>query len=719
MRKVAEFNNKSTLNEAKFYALLGWHPTPGKPSSKQPMHGKGWNKLDHNGADEIIEQFNNLGDNPYNLGLLVGKQVVDIDLDSANCRKLAPYILPNTIKLKKGNEVTHYLYHMDEGLEPMQSKVFPLPTEDPSLKEMLVEVRGVDSRGNYQYTLASGSVHPSGLVIERIGDTPHVIKDPYFIYLKTRLLAFCDVLVRNWGGGSRNALAMGCTAFLLKQGYNGDEVTDAIKGICEVSGDDEKRLAQVESTIKKHNDGQPIAGEKILKEHLPSYVFDKIKSWFSNNITSLIDFDRDEILSLEIEKRWPYLVYLVDQACYTCDGVTLLKRLDVNNLFSRQLDSKSRIKLMDMSHKINGLGYYPQKELIHKDGCETYWNTWLDTKIVAKEGDMSPFFRHIERLCDKEQESIDALLSFMAHAVQKPYEKVRWMPVLIGGQGTGKTTLGDILSEVVGASNFASVSAQDMLLPFTTLLKNKLVVVVEEMRISKSTQTTALATALKEKITNDTLTVKEKFVPEYTIKNLIRFIGTSNHDSPIEIEEGDRRYYIIRSVTTGVSLTHEQRLETAQFFTKYRKWLKEEQGLEAILHYLKHYDISKFNPNFAPKMSEVQQKNKNRIIKETNEPHYYSEVSYWVDMCETDIVNFRDFKEGFDFKFSNVRVSDKIFSSFLRGMGCRKIKKQVSIDGGKKWFIGWVVKNVDHYKHMSDLEIARDNLQKKSIDEEF
>jgi len=74
VKKVVEFDNSSTKKEAHFYCQLGWHPTPGKPKSKMPLHGKDWNKLDHNGYDEIIEQFNKLDNQPYNLGLFKTKK---------------------------------------------------------------------------------------------------------------------------------------------------------------------------------------------------------------------------------------------------------------------------------------------------------------------------------------------------------------------------------------------------------------------------------------------------------------------------------------------------------------------------------------------------------------------------------------------------------------------------------------------------------------------
>jgi len=708
VKQVAQFDNQKVKQEAHFYTSLGWHPTPGKPQSKVPLHGKGWNEVKHTGYDEIIEQFNKLDDKemPYNLGLLVGKELVDIDLDSENSRKLAPFILPNTIKLKKGNSVTHYLYHLDEGLEPLQTRQFPVPTEDMSKKEMMCELRGVDSRGNYQYTLASGSIHPSGLKIERIGDTPYTIKSHEEIFNLVRLLAFSDAMVRHWGRGTRSNLALGVVGFLLKNGYHEDLIEGALAGICEVAGGDPKN-AELHNTVRKFENGQPVAGEKILKENLPSYAFDKIKSWFSTNLLGLADFDLGDINSLELEKRWPYLVYLANQSCFTCDGRTMLKRVDVNDLFARQLDVKSRNTLMAMSHKLNGLDYIPGQSLIVNDGPNTYWNAWLPTDLKPIEGDVELFLKHVGFICDKEPESVDALLSFMAHAVQRPEEKVRWMPLLIGGQGTGKTTLGDILGHLVGMSNFGSIPAADMLGNFNTPLKNKLVIVVEEMRISKSTQTTALATALKEKITNDIMLIKEKNVPEYYINNRLRFIGTSNHQSPIEIEPGDRRYYIIKSKTTGRTINQSEQISSAKFFKKYRDWLHNQSGLENILHFLLNYDLSKFTPDSAPLMSVVQAAKKHEIAYETTVPHFFHEVQEWCDEADNDLVAFRDFKEGFDDKFPNARLSDKMFNHLVEMNGGLKVRKMVSHQGKKVRVNGFVIRNFEKYDQHTTLDLAK------------
>jgi len=570
----------------------------------------------------------------------------------------------------------------------------------------MCEVRGVDGRGNYQYTLASGSIHPSGLKIERIGNEPYTIKSEEEIYKFGRLLAFADVMVRHWGMGSRSNLALGVSGFLLKNGYEEDEIRNALQGICELSGGDPKS-AEISNTVRKFENGQPVAGEKILKENLPNYVFDRVKSWFSDNLLALADFDLKEILGLELEKRWPYLVYLAEMSRYTCDGYTLLKRTDVNDLFARQLDVKSRNAVMAMSHKLNGLGYFPGSELISTKGPSTYWNTWRPSTLESIKGDVSIFLDHVKSICDDEPEATSALLSFMAHAVQKPEQKVRWMILLIGGQGSGKTTIGDILGQLVGMSNFASIPATDMLGNFNSPLKNKMVVMIEEMRISRSTQTTALATALKEKVTNDVLLVKEKNVPEYYINNVIRFIGTSNHPAPIEIEPGDRRYYIIKSKTTGQPMTHKERVELQSFFTKYRHWLHAEQGLEKILNYLLNYDISKFTPDGAPAMSAVQQRNKLEIQQQTSLPEYFNEVNEHCEESDNEMVSFRTFKDSFDQRFPSIKISDKQFSSLVIVTGARKIRHKISMEGRKITVSGFLLRNLKKYQDNTVPEIAK------------
>ena len=121
-----------------------------------------------------------------------------------------------------------------------------------------------------------------------------------------------------------------------------------------------------------------------------------------------------------------------------------------------------------------------------------------------------------------------------------------------------------------------------MLGNWTGTLENKLLIAIEEMRISHGSQTKALANALKEKVSNDSVTVKRKYINEYQIQNVIRFIGLSNYVFAIEIEGTDRRYYPIVSKTVSPHSGLTVADATAGWSQGYHQWLLFEDGLSLI-----------------------------------------------------------------------------------------------------------------------------------------
>lgn len=706
---VKEFSSPSEA--AEYYIELGWHPIAGRPGGKIPAN-KDWKTTPWKEATEL-ERFNKSG-GASNIGLLLGKTCVDIDLDSPNARRYAPKLLPKTLMLKKDGVVTHYLYNIPSGHDPIHTKQFTLPSN-----KMSCEMRGTDGSNNSQYTMVAPSLHPSGAKIELIGDSPATIQSGDWLFRQVRLVATCDFITPYWSDGSRHNLSLGLAGFLAKNQYDEETILDVVTAIGEITGDVEDRSAQVKATIRKLENGGRVAGEQTLRQHLPDDAFAALKRWYSDQITRLEDYEIEEIDALPIEQRMPYLTYVIDADVFTTDG-THLKANQIPLIFGRTASQKDIKGHMLACNNVRGFGYFPNKELIVAHGVEKYWNNWRPTTIQPKEGDVTPFLRHVASLCDGEPESIATLLGFMSHAVKRPEEKVRWMPILIGGQGSGKSTLCDIMGRLVGMHNYSAIAAADMLGNWTALLENKLVVAIEEMRISHSTQTKALANALKEKVTNDKVTVKRKYINEYQIDNVTRFIGLSNHLVPIEIEPSDRRYYVIVSATaiknSGVTVSD----ATADWINGYHDWLYYNGGMEAVMAYLLDYDTQTFTPNKAPIQSDRQAKFKAAIQETTTAPDRAEETQEALQhiganhpICEISVI--RQYMS----ETQNISgVSNRMINTVLDHYGHRRfaINKNQPGKPTKRYSL-CVLSNDPIYRSMTDRDLLDTYL--KHVDPEF
>jgi len=81
---IREFS--SSLEAAEYYVSLGWQPIAGRPAAKVPANPN-WKTTTWKEGPELA-RFNEGSGN--NIGLLLGKTVVDVDLDTANARRYAP-----------------------------------------------------------------------------------------------------------------------------------------------------------------------------------------------------------------------------------------------------------------------------------------------------------------------------------------------------------------------------------------------------------------------------------------------------------------------------------------------------------------------------------------------------------------------------------------------------------------------------------------------------
>ena len=88
---LRSYNHRKTIESiAKYYNDQSWFVIPLKYGTKQPLEDS-WNEkpLDF----DLLKQY---AQSPINLGVLLGKRVIDIDLDCSESRGLAKYILPQT-----------------------------------------------------------------------------------------------------------------------------------------------------------------------------------------------------------------------------------------------------------------------------------------------------------------------------------------------------------------------------------------------------------------------------------------------------------------------------------------------------------------------------------------------------------------------------------------------------------------------------------------------
>ncbi len=237
---------------------------------------------------------------------------------------------------------------------------------------------------------------------------------------------------------------------------------------------------------------------------------------------------------------------------------------------------------------------YSGIEFNPKATTNNYLNLWLGLDIAPEEGDWSLIQAFLfDVICSTDHKAYTYLIRFLAHALQRPWEKPGVIILLIGGQGTGKGTIAYIC-RLIWASAFLQVYDMSTVTgTFNASLETALIVFMDEAFFVGDRRA---SDALKSLVTETTLTINQKNQPIRQIKSCHRFIAASNADHLKHTEVDDRRDFVLR-VSPIWQGNHE-------------KWKAlyhqiDNGGVEAMVHDLLHADISNFNVRDKPQTREL------------------------------------------------------------------------------------------------------------------
>ena len=189
------------------------------------------------------------------------------------------------------------------------------------------------------------------------------------------------------------------------------------------------------------------------------------------------------------------------------------------------------------------------KETIIVQGGRAYVNTYRRTYPAncpddADECSMS-FNRHLDNLIAEPQYR-RTVLDWIAYCVQNPGCKIRWSPLIQGGEGCGKTYLSTVLSAVLGREHVTVIDGKDLFAGWNDWATGKQVVAVEEVRVVGHSRH-EIMNALKPLITNDVISIAERFRNNRNVNNITNYVFFTNFKDALALDDGSRRYFVLQS----------------------------------------------------------------------------------------------------------------------------------------------------------------------------
>jgi hypothetical protein len=211
-------------------------------------------------------------------------------------------------------------------------------------------------------------------------------------------------------------------------------------------------------------------------------------------------------------------------------------------------------------------------------------NLWTGLEKKPAKGDISPFLKLSEHMFPNASER-DYVMRWLAFKLKYPGNKMNTaLLVWSRNQGVGKNLLFECIRDIIGSNHSQTITQSDLKRDFNGWLKNKVLVIGDEVLTSYRRVETD---KLKVLITDTSVTINEKHQPEYSVENFASFVFLSNHDDAIHIDKEDRRFFV-HEVTA-------QPLEQS-FYRSFVEW-RDNGGLEALLyHLLNNVDLDEFLP---------------------------------------------------------------------------------------------------------------------------
>lgn len=219
-------------------------------------------------------------------------------------------------------------------------------------------------------------------------------------------------------------------------------------------------------------------------------------------------------------------------------------------------------------------------------------NLWSEIPTSPIKGDVEAFKHFILEVCCRgDQRKAKWLTQWLAHIVQKPWQKSTLVPVFIGDQGTGKGFLFEgVMAKILGPYFYKIMTAQTLKDKFNVEQAQKFLTFIDEATWRGDKVEDGI---LKSLTGSREMTVEEKFGARVRLSNYSRYAIASNNPQAVSVERSNRRY-------VPFEMNDEHRNNQSLF-----KPLWEGLDKGSLAHHIMDYflgvDLSDFAPFTLPK----------------------------------------------------------------------------------------------------------------------
>lgn len=253
-----------------------------------------------------------------------------------------------------------------------------------------------------------------------------------------------------------------------------------------------------------------------------------------------------------------------------------------------------------MTVKVSDFTMWPGKKQIVTDKVKQRRlecvNLWTPYELESRDGSDVLWQEWLEQVFPDDPAVRDQFEKYLAFLVQNPGYKVFWTPLIIGGQGIGKSTFRRVMAEILGVENVRNIDAGKLSERFNMYMAESQLIVMEDVdRVGRQE-----ANKLKGYITDPVVDVEGKMVDSVQMPNRVNFLLFSNEEDPLHLDTDDRRYMVYQSPAK----------QNSSLASRFYEWLMGERveidehgtldfertGARIIKRRLETMDLADFNP---------------------------------------------------------------------------------------------------------------------------
>lgn len=247
----------------------------------------------------------------------------------------------------------------------------------------------------------------------------------------------------------------------------------------------------------------------------------------------------------------------------------------------------------------------PPMEIVEDQLGRKGVNTYIPVKFKAKNGDVTPWLRHMELMLPVETDR-RAVFEYLAHNVKFPGYKIPWAPMIQSTEGVGKGFIMEAIESVLGEMYVYSPKADELVKSgstFNAWMRAKLMIIVNEIKVDERRE---LIEILKPMISDKRVEIQSKGVDQEMEDNPANWLFFSNYKDAIPVSQNGRRYAIFYSAIQSSEDLKSRGMDDA-YFSALFEWLRS-GGSEFIAHWLLNYPIERGAvPMRAPDTSSMEE----------------------------------------------------------------------------------------------------------------